>query len=58
MGAMEGTGWRPVTQIAIDHVWSVLRFRQKEDVKSRKYKPRHDNRSNAIFMSLEQHSAF
>jgi hypothetical protein len=25
--AMEGTGWRPVSQIAIDDVWSALRFR-------------------------------
>jgi predicted SnoaL-like aldol condensation-catalyzing enzyme len=33
---MEGTGWRPVTQIAIDDVWSALRFRPMEDVKSRK----------------------
>jgi len=32
--AMEGTGWRPVTQIAIDEVWSALRFRPSEDVKS------------------------
>jgi predicted SnoaL-like aldol condensation-catalyzing enzyme len=34
--AMEGTGWRPVSQIAIDEVWSALRFRPIEDVKSRK----------------------
>jgi hypothetical protein len=34
--AMEGTGWRPVSQIAIDEVWSALRFRPREDVKSRK----------------------
>ena len=34
--AMEGTEWRPVTQIAIDEVWSALRFRPKTDVKSRK----------------------
>jgi predicted SnoaL-like aldol condensation-catalyzing enzyme len=33
--AMEGTGWRPVTQIAIDEVWSALRFRPNEDVRSR-----------------------
>jgi hypothetical protein len=32
--AMEGTGWRPVTQVAIDEVWSALRFRPSEDVKS------------------------
>ena len=34
--AMEGTGWRPVSQIAIDNVWSALRFRPIQDVKSRK----------------------
>ena len=34
--AMEGTGWRPVSQIAIDEVWSALRFRPIEDVTSRK----------------------
>jgi predicted SnoaL-like aldol condensation-catalyzing enzyme len=34
--AMEGTGWRPVSQIAIDDVWSALRFRPTEDVKSHK----------------------
>jgi predicted SnoaL-like aldol condensation-catalyzing enzyme len=34
--AMEGTGWRPVSQIAIDDVWSALRFRPTQDVKSRK----------------------
>lgn len=34
--AMERTGWRPVTQIAIDDVWSALRFRPEEDVKSRR----------------------
>jgi hypothetical protein len=34
--AMEGTGWRPVSQIAIDEVWSALRFRPTENVKSRK----------------------
>jgi predicted SnoaL-like aldol condensation-catalyzing enzyme len=33
--AMEGTGWRPVSQIAIDEIWSALRFRPTEDVKSR-----------------------
>jgi len=36
--AMEGTGWRPVSQIAIDDVWSALRFRPTEDVKSRKWR--------------------
>lgn len=34
--AMKGTGWRPVSQIAIDEVWSALRFRPTQDVKSRK----------------------
>jgi len=34
--AMEGTEWRPVSQIAIDDVWSALRFRPIKDVKSRK----------------------
>jgi predicted SnoaL-like aldol condensation-catalyzing enzyme len=34
--AMEGTGWRPVSQIAIDEVWSALRFRPTQDVKFRK----------------------
>jgi hypothetical protein len=34
--AMEGTGWRPVSQIAIDDVWSALRFRPTQDVKSRR----------------------
>ncbi len=34
--AMIPTGWRPVTQIAIDDVWSALRFRPVEDVKIRK----------------------
>src|SRR6201998_4908174 len=30
--AMEGTGWRPVSQIAIDDVWPALRFRPTQDV--------------------------
>ena len=34
--ALNGTGWRPVSQIAIDDVWSALRFRPVEDVKSKK----------------------
>jgi predicted SnoaL-like aldol condensation-catalyzing enzyme len=34
--AMEETGWRPVSQIAIDEVWSALRFRPIQDVKSGK----------------------
>lgn len=33
--AMAPTGWRPVTQIAIDEVWSALRFRPVEDVGKR-----------------------
>ena len=33
--AMEGTGWRPVSQIAIDEVWSALRFRPTEDASNR-----------------------
>jgi len=32
---MAATGWRPVSQIAIDEVWSALRFRPAEDVKKR-----------------------
>jgi hypothetical protein len=31
--AMNGTGWRPVSQIAIDDTWSALRFRPEADVK-------------------------
>jgi predicted SnoaL-like aldol condensation-catalyzing enzyme len=34
--AMEGIGWRPVSQIAIDDVWSALRFRPIQSVKARK----------------------
>ncbi len=30
--AMQPTGWRPVRQIAIDEVWSALRFRPEEQV--------------------------
>jgi hypothetical protein len=33
---MEKTGWRPVSQIAIDEVWSALRFRPTKDVKSQR----------------------
>jgi hypothetical protein len=36
--AMEATGWRPVSQIAIDETWSALRFRPVEDVKPRNRK--------------------
>ncbi len=32
---MQPTGWRPVTQIAVDATWSALRFRPLEDVASR-----------------------
>ena len=34
--AISATGWRPVTQIAIDEVWSALRFRPAADVKNSK----------------------
>src|SRR4051794_14253376 len=34
--ALSGTDWRPVSQIAIDDVWSALRFRPTEDVKPKK----------------------
>ena len=30
--ALKPTGWRPVRQIAMDHVWSALRFRPAEKV--------------------------
>jgi hypothetical protein len=30
--ALKRTGWRPVRQIAVDHVWSALRFRPAEKV--------------------------
>lgn len=30
--ALKQTGWRPVRQIAVDHVWSALRFRPAEKV--------------------------
>ena len=30
---MKGTGWRPVSIVAIDEVWSALRFRPVGDVK-------------------------
>ena len=29
------TGWRPVTQVALDDTWSALRFRPNADVKPR-----------------------
>jgi hypothetical protein len=31
----QATGWRPVTQVALDETWSALRFRPTADVKSR-----------------------
>ncbi len=34
--AMETTGWRPVTQVAVDNVWSALRFRPVDLVKTKK----------------------
>lgn len=34
--AMGGTGWRPVSIIAIDEVWSALRFRPVGDVKTKR----------------------
>jgi predicted SnoaL-like aldol condensation-catalyzing enzyme len=34
--AMKRTGWRPVSIIAIDEVWSALRFRPVGDVKSKR----------------------
>jgi hypothetical protein len=37
--AMEGTGWCPVSQIAIDDVWSALRFRPNQDVKFARQTP-------------------
>jgi hypothetical protein len=33
---MDGSGLRPVAQISIDEVWSALRFRPVEQVKSQK----------------------
>lgn len=30
--ALKGTGWQPVRQIALDTVWSALRFRPAEKV--------------------------
>lgn len=30
--ALKPTGWRPVRQIAVDNVWSALRFRPAEKV--------------------------
>jgi hypothetical protein len=33
--ALSGTGWRPVSIVAIDDVWAALRFRPEKDVKAR-----------------------
>jgi hypothetical protein len=30
--ALKPTGWRPVRQVAIDEVWSAMRFRPEEEV--------------------------
>ena len=30
--ALKGTGWRPIRLIALDDVWSVMRFRPEEKV--------------------------
>lgn len=38
--AMSGTGWRPVSIVAIDEVWSALRFRPVKDVRPRKLRNR------------------
>jgi hypothetical protein len=37
--AMHGTGWRPVSIIAIDEVWSALRFRPAGEFKSNRRVP-------------------
>ena len=34
--ALKPTGWRPVTQVAIDDVWSALRFRPEAEVSRRR----------------------
>lgn len=31
--SVRSSGWRPVTQIAIDEIWSALRFRPESEVK-------------------------
>ena len=33
--ALNGTGWEPVTQVAVDETWSALRIRPSEKVGSR-----------------------
>jgi hypothetical protein len=34
--ALAGTGWEPVTQVAVDETWSALRIRPSEKVGSRR----------------------
>jgi hypothetical protein len=34
--ALTGTGWEPVTQVAVDETWSALRIRPSEKVGSRR----------------------
>lgn len=34
--ALTGTGWEPVTQVAVDETWSALRIRPTEKVGSRR----------------------
>jgi hypothetical protein len=51
---MEGTGWRPVSQIAIDDVCSALRFRPIQDVKSRKQVGTAKSRVRQSFVSREE----
>jgi hypothetical protein len=34
--ALSGTGWEPVTQVAVDETWSALRIRPSEKVGSRR----------------------
>jgi len=43
--AMSGRGWRPVSIIAIDEVWSALRFRPVGDVKTKFFAPPEKRRS-------------
>jgi hypothetical protein len=33
--ALSGTGWEPVSQVAVDETWSALRIRPRERVGSR-----------------------
>ena len=40
--SMKGTGWGVVSAVAIDEVWSALRFRPVEDIKSRRTDQRKD----------------